>query len=76
MKEMGLTLPFSETCTELTEMAHLPIGVPFHISQIIQKTFIEIDEEGTEAAAGTFTTELYSIPVKMILAINSFSEEI
>ncbi|KAL3523483.1 hypothetical protein ACH5RR_016317 [Cinchona calisaya] len=46
----NIRFPFMEKHLELTEMLHS--GDP-SISNIIQKAFIEVDEEGTEAAAVT-----------------------
>ncbi|XP_075092260.1 serpin-Z10-like [Nicotiana tabacum] len=55
MQEMGMTLPFDETCMDLTEIVEN--GGPLYVSMIIQKAFVEIDEKGTEAAAVTFAED-------------------
>ncbi|PWA37816.1 serpin-ZX [Artemisia annua] len=49
MKEMGLTLPFKETNKELSGIVEP--DVMLYVSKILQKSFVEIDEKGTEAAA-------------------------
>nr|DAD48269.1 TPA_asm: hypothetical protein HUJ06_018206 [Nelumbo nucifera] len=54
LKELGLVLPFDKNETELTEMLTGPLegGNPF-VSGAYHKCFVEIDEAGTVAAAGT-----------------------
>ncbi|KAK2992318.1 hypothetical protein RJ640_020311, partial [Escallonia rubra] len=52
MTELGLTLPF-EPVKELTGIVDSPHGDELFISDILHKACIEIDEEGTEAAAVT-----------------------
>nr|XP_016433234.1 PREDICTED: serpin-Z10-like [Nicotiana tabacum] len=51
MKEMRLTLPFDEDCEEITWIVETK--GPFVINRILQKTFIEVNEKGTEASAVT-----------------------
>ncbi|KAL6982834.1 hypothetical protein U1Q18_016227 [Sarracenia purpurea var. burkii] len=49
LKGLGLILPFSSE--GLTEMVDSPVGREFYVSGIFYKSFIEVNEEGTEAAA-------------------------
>uniref|UniRef100_A0A803MGK5 Serpin domain-containing protein n=1 Tax=Chenopodium quinoa TaxID=63459 RepID=A0A803MGK5_CHEQI len=51
LKGLGLELPFMEG--GLTELTDSPQGKKLYVSSINQKSFIEINEEGTEAAAAT-----------------------
>ncbi|KAI9073458.1 hypothetical protein K1719_044595 [Acacia pycnantha] len=51
MKEQGLTLPF--TPGELTEVSDSSNSHKLYVSKILQKAFVEVNEEGTEAAAST-----------------------
>ncbi|XP_059284683.1 serpin-ZXA-like [Lycium ferocissimum] len=55
MQDMGMKLPFDESCMDLTEVVENKDDL--YVSMIIQKAFIEIDEKGTEAAAVTFESE-------------------
>ncbi|KAF7803113.1 serpin-ZX-like [Senna tora] len=49
MKELGLTLPFSPG--EMTGVSDSPLSHRICVSSIVHKAFIEVNEEGTEAAA-------------------------
>nr|ABN06160.1 Proteinase inhibitor I4, serpin [Medicago truncatula] len=51
LKKLGLTLPFS--MGGLTKMVDSPISQELYVSGIFQKSFIEVNEEGTKAAAAT-----------------------
>ncbi|KAJ0805724.1 putative Serpin family protein [Helianthus annuus] len=53
LKELGLVLPFTGE-DGLTEMADSSAGERLHVSSIHQKSFMEVNEEGTEAAAVTY----------------------
>ncbi|KAK1383487.1 Serpin-ZXA like [Heracleum sosnowskyi] len=50
MKELGLTLPFIAQ-REFTELACSPHGEKLCVSKIFHKSYIEVNEEGTEAVA-------------------------
>ncbi|XP_059635599.1 serpin-ZXA-like [Cornus florida] len=54
IKELGLTRPF-ENHEQLTEISNTK-GLLF--SEIFQKCYIEVNEEGTEAAAATYMVGL------------------
>ncbi|GJW67774.1 serpin-ZX [Tanacetum coccineum] len=49
MKQMGLTLPFEEKNKELSGIVEP--DVMLYVSKILQKSFVEVDERGTKAAA-------------------------
>ena len=53
LQGLGLQLPFS-TEADLTEMVDSPENL--HISAVQHKSFVEVNEEGTEAVAATATT--------------------
>jgi serpin B len=48
LKELGVVLPFSEG--SLTKMVESPINQGLNVSNIFHKSFIDVNEEGTEAA--------------------------
>lgn len=52
LKGLGLVLPFSGG-GGLTEMVDSPVGKNLYVSSIFHKSFIEVNEEGTEAAAAS-----------------------
>ncbi|CAJ2641027.1 unnamed protein product [Trifolium pratense] len=56
LKELGVVLPFSPG--GLTKMVDSPMGRDLYVSNIFHKSFIEVNEEGTEAAAVTVPTYL------------------
>ncbi|KAM3261946.1 hypothetical protein ACQJBY_052558 [Aegilops geniculata] len=51
-KSLGLQLPFN-TEADLSEMVDSPLGESMCVSSIFHKSFVEVNEEGTEAAAAT-----------------------
>lgn len=53
MESMGLEIPFKSNQLDFAEMIDAPEDLPPLSSKIIQKAFIEIDENGTEASAVT-----------------------
>lgn len=53
LKGLGLVLPFSGEGGGLAEMVDSPVGKNLCVSSIFQKSFIEINEEGTEAASAS-----------------------
>ncbi|KAF7115097.1 hypothetical protein RHSIM_RhsimUnG0064600 [Rhododendron simsii] len=53
MEDMGEPLTFLENPKDWSDMMHIPEGVPFMTTKMIQKACIEVDEKGTEAAAVT-----------------------
>ena len=50
LQRMGMALPFSRSGADFTNMIE---GVPVCIDEVLHKTYIKADEEGTEAAAAT-----------------------
>ncbi|XP_059635598.1 serpin-ZX-like [Cornus florida] len=65
IKGLGLTRPF-EPRGELTEISTCSDNKFLHFSKVIQNCYIEVNEEGTEAAAATITgltgCSRYSVP--------------
>jgi len=53
LKTMGMPLAFDGAHADFTGMADFPSGNNLYISQVIHKAFVDVYEEGTEAAAAT-----------------------
>lgn len=51
LQELGMKLAFTPYRADFTRMS--PLGLDLFITKVLQKTFVEVDEEGTEAAAAT-----------------------
>ncbi|CAM0875891.1 unnamed protein product [Alopecurus aequalis] len=52
LQALGLQLPFSEEA-DLPEMVDSPVAQKMSISAVHHKSFVQVNEEGTEAAAAT-----------------------
>ncbi|KAJ6851908.1 serpin-ZXA-like [Iris pallida] len=63
LKGLGLVLPFSAEC-DLSEMVNSPVAGSLSVSSIYHKSVVEVNEEGTEAAAASAAVVLLrSLPV-------------
>lgn len=51
LQQLGMSLPFAAGGADFTRMS--PVGNDLYITKVVQKTFVEVDEAGTEAAAAT-----------------------
>ncbi|KAF7062069.1 hypothetical protein CFC21_068712 [Triticum aestivum] len=68
-RSFGLQLPFS-TEADLSEMVDSPLGESLRVSSIFHKSFVEVNEEGIEAAAATVAVVMCKLlpavpPMKM-----------
>lgn len=51
LEQLGMTLAFQPNNADFTRMS--PRGLELFITRVLQKTFVDVDEQGTEAAAAT-----------------------
>ena len=64
LKGLGLHLPFSAEA-DLSEMVDSPMRRSLCVSSVFHKSFVEVNEEGTEAAAATAATVMQkSLPLR------------
>ena len=64
LKKMGMATAFDPEKADFSGMGKTADGNPIYISDVLQKAFVEVKEEGTEAAAvtGIMMTEASGIP--------------
>lgn len=66
LKGLGLKLPFSAEA-DLSEMVDSPLAKSLYVSSVFHKSFVEVNEEGTEAAAATAAViTLRSLPIEPV----------
>ncbi len=53
LKALGMAVAFDETAADFSRMHRDALELQLHISRVKQKAFVEVDEEGTRAAAVT-----------------------
>lgn len=53
LKEIGMVLPFDDKKADFSRLSADGVSKDFYISDVIHKTYIDVNEEGTEAAAVT-----------------------
>jgi serpin B len=53
IKEILIKMGMDIACSSQAQFPHIAAGEKFYISRSIQKSFIQVDEKGTEAAAVT-----------------------
>lgn len=53
LKSIGLVLPFDTEKADFSLLSADGVSKNFHISNVVHKTYIDVNEEGTEAAAVT-----------------------
>lgn len=68
LKDLGLRLPFDPVAADFSEML---VSAPLFVSAVYHQSFVEVNEEGTEAAAATAIVGAYgaaavSTPVQVV----------
>jgi serpin B len=53
LEALGMEVAFDETAADFSRMHRDAVALGLHISRVKQKAFVEVDEEGTRAAAVT-----------------------
>lgn len=67
LQDMGLVTIFDPGAADLSGMGQTAAGSSLYVSQVIHKTFIELNREGTRAAAvtGLVTKATSAVPVEL-----------
>lgn len=60
LQDLGLRLPFAPLAADFSEM--LDSAAPLVVSAVFHKSFVEVNEEGTEAAAATAVAVSFGAP--------------
>lgn len=69
LKALGMIAPFTPDVADFTRMS--PQGHQLYISFVKQNTFVNVDEEGTEAAAVTVTgIQATSLPLSSVMRVD------
>jgi len=65
LRALGMPTAFEGGAADFTAMS--PLGRDLFISEVLQKTFVDVNEEGTEAAAATsVAVEVVSAPARFL----------
>jgi serpin B len=66
LESLGITSAFDSKTADFSNISPLPNSEPLFLSAVLHRTFIEVNEEGTEAAAVTVAgaTAASAIPMK------------
>ncbi|HVT40565.1 MAG TPA: serpin family protein [Gemmatimonadaceae bacterium] len=71
LKALGMVAPFSPNGADFTQMAAAPLGNQLFIEFVKQNSFVDVNEEGTEAAAVTTVgISLTSAPVYKVMRVD------
>lgn len=53
LRKMGMVMPFDDSDADFSRMGKSKSGNNVYISEVLQKTYMSVDEKGTKAAAAT-----------------------
>lgn len=71
LKALGMVEPFDSNGADFTRMFAAPFGFGLYISFVKQNSFLDINEEGTEAAAATTVGITFvSAPVPQVMRVD------
>ena len=69
LTDLGMGAAFDPAKADFSAMCKAPERVPVYIGMANHRTFISVDEEGTEAAAATYVAVAGSAPPENIVEI-------
>lgn len=71
LKTLGMTHAFDPERADFTRIHPAARELGLHVTSVIQKTFVQVDEEGTEAAAATSVeVGIVSMPVRPVVRVD------
>ena len=71
LKALGMIVPFVAGAADFTQMAPAPAGNQLYIDFVKQNTYVDVNEEGTEAAAVTTVgIGVTSVPVYPVMRVD------